>query len=64
MGAILDPDTVERLRSLPPRKAYEEAMNVVFRAGGSSSDDFLDVYEQLVDRGVLNWDQIEEFEQS
>ena len=62
MTTILDPDTVERLRRLGPRKAYEEAKDAVYRSGAVSSDDFLDVYEQLVEQGVLTWDQIEEFD--
>lgn len=62
MGAILDPDAVERFRRLAPRDAYEEAKNAVYRSGAVSSDDFLDVYEQLVEHGVLTWDQIEEFD--
>jgi hypothetical protein len=61
MAAILDPDTLDRLRSLPPREAYTEAKDAVYRSGAVSSDDFLDVYEQLVDDGILTWDQIEEF---
>jgi hypothetical protein len=62
MGTILDPDTVERLRALKPKQAFQEARDAVYRAGGAGSDDFLDVCEQLVDAGILTWDQIEEFQ--
>lgn len=58
MGTILDPDTLERLRSLPPEKAYKVATDAVYGAGGVSSEDFLDVYEQLVEHGILTWAHI------
>jgi hypothetical protein len=61
MVAILDPETVERLRALTPRQAFEQAKSAVYRSGAVGSDDFLDVFEQLVDTGVLTWEQIEEF---
>ena len=62
MSAVLHPDTVERLRGLPPRKAYQEARDAVYRSGPVSSEDFLDVYEQLVEENVLTWDQINSFD--
>jgi hypothetical protein len=64
MSAILDPDTVERLRGLPPRRAFQEAKDAIYRTGAVGSDDFLDVCEQLVDAGILTWDQIEDFQGS
>jgi hypothetical protein len=62
MGAVLHPDTVERLRGLPPKKAYQEAWDAVYRSGPVSSEDFLDVYEQLVEEDILTWDQINTFD--
>ncbi len=61
MGAILAPETLERLRTLPPRQALAEAKHAVYRSGAVSSEDFLDVYEQLVDEGVVSWEQVAEF---
>ena len=62
MAAVLHPDTVEWLRGLPPRKAYKEAREAVYRSGPVSSEDFLDVYEQLVEEDILTWDQINAFD--
>ena len=62
MAAVLHPDTVEWLRNLPPRRAHKEARDAVYRSGPVSSDDFLDVYEQLVEEGILTWDQIKAFD--
>jgi len=61
MTAVLDPETLLRLRTLSPRRAFEEVRNAVYRSGAVSSDDFLDAYEELVLHGVLSWEQIEEF---
>ena len=61
MSAILDRETLERLRSLPPKEAFRSATDAVYRAGAVGSDDFLDVYEQMVDAGILSWEEIEEF---
>lgn len=62
MAAILDSETVERLRRMPARSAFDEVRAAVFRSGPASSEDFVDVYEQLVEAQVLTWDQIEDFE--
>ena len=59
MPVVLDRETVEKLRRLSPREAFEEAKNAVYRSGANSSDDFLEMYEALVEQGVLSWDQIE-----
>ena len=61
MVAEFDGETIERLRSMHPRKALREAQDAVYRAGAVSSDDFQDIYEQLVHEGILTWDQIEEY---
>jgi hypothetical protein len=34
----------------------------VYRTGGATSEDFLDAYEELVEAGILSWEQIEEYE--
>ena len=60
MSAILDRATLERLRALPPREAIRTATDAVYRTGAVSSDDFLDVYEQMVDAGIPSWEEIEE----
>ncbi len=62
MPVVLDRETVEKFRRLSPREAFEEAKNAVYRSGANSSDDFLEMYEALVEQGVLSWDQIEAFD--
>lgn len=62
--AIFDPETVDRLRQGDPRQAFLEVKEAVYRAGSASSEDFLEAYTQLVDAGILSWEQIEEFEDS
>lgn len=62
MAAVVDPETLERLRTMTPRQAYQTARDAVYRSGAVSSEDFLDVYDQLVDEGILTWEQVETFE--
>ena len=62
MAIAFDPETLARFRKLPPVKVFQEAKDAVYRSGGTSSHDFLDVYEELVNQGILSWDQIEEFD--
>lgn len=64
MGTVFDKETVEQYRSLSARDAFEQAKNAVYRAGAVSSDDFLDLFGQLVDEGILTWNQVEEFNRS
>jgi len=64
MAAELDRDTIERYRSLSARDAFEQAKSAGYRAGAVSSDDFLDLFGQLVDEGILTWDQVEDFNRS
>jgi hypothetical protein len=64
MAVELDRETVERYRSLSARDAFEQAKSAGYRAGAVSSDDFLDLFGQLVDEGILTWDQVEEFNRS
>lgn len=59
-----DAETIARLRALGPRKAFEHVRNAVHQSpGGTSSEDFLQAFETLVDHGVLTWEQIEEYEE-
>lgn len=60
----LHPETMERLRAMEPRAAYDTAREALLRLGSAGSEDFLDLWQQLVDEGVLTWDQVEEFEAS
>ena len=62
MSPTLDNETLDSLRELSPREAFRNVTDAVYRAGGVSSDDFLDVYEQLVDAGILSWEEIEQFD--
>ena len=62
MAAVLDPETLDRLRTLTPRQAYDTARQSVYNSGPVSSEDFLDVFEQMVDEGILSSEQVGEFE--
>lgn len=61
MASAFDPETLERFRTLSPRQAYDRAKYLVYRDGSTTSDDFLEAYGQLVEHGILTWEQIEEF---
>ncbi len=60
--ALLDSESIERLREMSPHKAYMDLKSTVYRGGAVSSEDFQSAFEQLVDAGILTWDQIDEFE--
>lgn len=60
--ARLDSESVERLRRMTPREAYMDLKNTLYRAGAVSSDDFQDAFQQMIDAGILTWEQIEELE--
>ena len=62
MAAVFDPETLDRLRTWAPRQADQAAKEAVYGSGAVSSEDFLDVYEQMVDEGILTWEQVEAFE--
>jgi len=62
MDDIFDESTLERFRGMKPRDVYAEARDAVYRLGSTTSAQFADVFEELVDKGVLTWGQIEEFE--
>ena len=57
-----DSETIERWRRLGPVATYREARAALFRQGASSSEDLLDAFEDLVERGLLSWEDIEQFE--
>lgn len=62
MEALFDTETLDRFRDMPPRDVFVEARSSVYRMGAATSDDFLEVYQALVDEGILSWEQIEEFD--
>ncbi|MBZ5638092.1 MAG: hypothetical protein LAO51_04955 [Acidobacteriia bacterium] len=62
MAAVIDPETLDRLRTMTPQQAFEAAKQAVYGSGAVSSEDFLDVYEQMVDEGILTWEQVDAFE--
>ncbi|UCF67821.1 MAG: hypothetical protein JSV80_00555 [Acidobacteriota bacterium] len=62
MGVRLDEKTIQRLRAMKPENAYQAAKNAVYATGECGSEDFLDLYEQLVEREILTWEQIDALE--
>jgi hypothetical protein len=62
MAPIFDPETLVRFRDLAPRTAFEETRILVYRSGGVTSEDFREAFEELVEHGILTWEQVEEFE--
>lgn len=61
----IDPKTLEELRDVGPRNAYEMVRRAIYQTpGGVSSEDFQEALEQLVSEGILSWEEIETFEQS
>ncbi len=62
MASVFDPETLEMFRTLPPRQVYDNARHLVYRSGATTSEDFRDAFEELVDHGILTWEQLEEFE--
>lgn len=60
----IDRKTIEELRVLQPRKAYDAIRAAVYQSpGGVSSEDFQTALEQLVYEGILSWEEIDQFEQ-
>lgn len=57
--ATFDPETLERWRRAGPRATFEEAREALYRRGASSSEDFLEAFEELVDLGLLTWAEVE-----
>lgn len=62
MGDLFDEESLERFREMSPREAYNRAKESIYRLGSATSADFVDVFDELVDEGVLTWSQIEELE--
>ena len=61
MAGLFDPETLERLSGLPPHLAYQEVKDAVYRLGPVSSEDFEEVFGELIEMGILRTDQVEEF---
>ncbi|MDH3284611.1 MAG: hypothetical protein OEQ13_07715 [Acidobacteriota bacterium] len=62
MSTSLDAETIERFRKMPIEQAFRAAKDAVYGLGNVGSEDFLDVYEQLVEAGVMSWAEIETLE--
>ena len=61
----IDTGTLEELREMEPRQAYERLRQAVYQApGGASSEDFQAILEQMVREGILTWAEIERIEES
>ncbi len=61
----MDDSSLESLRSLGPRKAYEAVRRAVLQnPWGASSEDLRSAVEQVVAAGILTWDDVERFEES
>ena len=61
----LDETSLEELRRLDPRKAYEAVRRAVLQnPWGASSEDLRTALEQVVEAGILTWDEVESFEES
>ena len=61
MAVQFDAETIEKLRSMPPHDAFRIARNAVFATGDAGSEDFVEAYSQLVEEGILTWDEVEAF---
>ena len=60
----IDRTTLQELRDLDPRDAYDTIRRAVYQSpGGASSEDFQSALDQLVREGILSWEEIEQFEQ-
>jgi len=61
----MDEESLERLRSLGPRKAYEAVRRAVLQSPwGASSEDLHAALQQVVAAGILTWEEVEHFEES
>ncbi len=61
MPSVFDAETLDRFRALAPREAYEQVLDLVYRSGARTSEDFREAFEDLVEHGILTWEQVEEF---
>jgi len=62
--AGFDTELLQRWERLSPGEIYAEARQVLYRQGASTSEEFLEGFEDLVERGLLTWDDIERVERS
>ena len=62
--ATFDPETLDRWRGMEPRAIYSEVVEALHRTGASTSEDFMDAFEEVVNQGLLTWEGIEVFEES
>jgi len=62
MTSVFDPETLEIIRSLSPQQAYEKVRGLVYQSGARTSEDFREAFEELVEHGILTWEQIEELQ--
>ena len=61
----IDEKTLEDLRNLAPRQAYEAVRRAVLQnPWGASSEDLQSALEQVVEASILTWDDVERFEES
>ena len=61
----MDEQSLEQLRSLGPRRAYEAVRRAVLQnPWAASSEDLHAALQQVVAAGILNWDEVEQFEAS
>lgn len=61
---VFEPELLRRWEQIGPAATYREAREHLFRQGASSSEEFLDAFEELVERGLLSWDEIETFDRA
>ena len=62
---LIDEKSLEELRALGPRGAYETVRRAVLRnPWGASSEDLRSAFEQVVEAGILSWDDVDRFEES
>ncbi len=60
----MDDGTLDRLREMEPREAYAAIKSAVLASpGGASSEDMQAAFEQVVQAGILTWDDIESFDE-
>ena len=61
----MDDRTLDRLREMEPRAAYAAIkMAVLATPGGASSEDLQAAFDQVVQAGILTWDDIESFDEN
>jgi len=62
LTSIFDPRTIDELRALPAAEAFARVRKALYEGGATMSADFHEAYEELVELGILTWDQVEEFD--